>query len=85
MQKILQDAQLGNNLQKLRIARKLTQDDVCARLSVMGRPMGRSNYSHIENGTRNIFVSDLAALKLIFHCSFDDIFAGIVPIVKSGE
>ena len=85
MQKILQDADLGANLRKLRISRKLTQDEVCAKMAILGRPMGRSNYSHIESGLRNIFVSDLIALKLVFHCSFDDIFDGIVPLIKNED
>lgn len=82
MTKILQDVNLGANLKQLRNSKGLTQDDVCAKLSVMGRPMLQSNYAQIESGKRNIFLSDLLVLKEIFEVSFDDIFKGLKPINK---
>lgn len=82
MTKILQDVNLGINLKQLRNSKGLTQDDVCAKLSVMGRPMLQSNYAQIESGKRNIFLSDLLVLKEIFEVSFDDIFKDLKPINK---
>ena len=82
MTKILQDVNLGANLKQLRNSTGLTQDDDCARLSVMGRPMLQSNYAQIESGKRNIFLSDLLVLKEIFEVSFDDIFKDLKPINK---
>lgn len=82
MTKILQDVNLGANLKLLRNSKGLTQDDVCAKMSVMGRPMLQSNYAQIESGKRNIFLSDLLVLKEIFEVSFDDIFKDLKPINK---
>ena len=62
MAKLIQDLSIGGNLRKLREARGLTQEDVCARMAQLGRPMLQSAYSQIETGRRNLFVSDLIAL-----------------------
>jgi len=82
MAKILQDISFGDNLKKIRKAHGLTQEEVCARLSAAGRPMLRSTYGQIEIGIRNIFVSDLIALKTIFNVSYDEFFEGLAPVNK---
>ncbi len=38
--------------------------------------MSRAFYAHIETGDYNIRVSELAALRKIYRCSYDDIFLG---------
>ena len=73
MAKLIQDLSIGGNLRKLREARGLTQEDVCARMAQLGRPMLQSAYSQIETGRRNLSVSDLNA-------QYDDFFRGLVPI-----
>ncbi len=85
MAKILQDLNIGANLRALRKKRGLTQNDVCAQLAHMGRPMLQSTYAQIESGSRNIFVSDLIALKRVFHADYDDFFLGLEPISKYAE
>ncbi len=45
MAKLIQDLSIGGNLRKLREARGLTQEDVCARMAQLGRPMLQSAYS----------------------------------------
>lgn len=82
MTKILQDVNLGINLKRIRNSKKLTQDEVCAKLTLLGRPMVQNNYAQIESGKRNIFLSDLIALKEIFGVSYDDLFEGLTPISK---
>jgi len=82
MTKIIQDVNIGTNLKKIRNSKEWTQEQVCAKLTVIGRPMIQSTYAQIETGARNIFVSDLIALKSIFNVEFDDIFHGLVPINK---
>lgn len=51
MTKILQDITIGTNLKRLRKERYITQDEVCVKPNLMDRPMFRSSYSKIENGT----------------------------------
>lgn len=77
MTKIIQDITIGTNLKRLRKERYMTQDEVCVKPNLMGRPMFRSSYSKIENGTRNIFVSDLIALTEIFKVDFNEFLKGI--------
>ena len=80
MAKLIQDLSIGGNLRKLREARGLTQEDVCARMAQLGRPMLQSAYSQIETGRRNLFVSDLIALRTVLNAQYDDFFRGLVPI-----
>lgn len=46
-------------------------------LAARGRKMSRANYAHIEQGIRNIFISDLILIKEILDVSFDDLFEGL--------
>ncbi len=85
MSKVLQDVSLGDNLKKYRKSRGLTQAEVCAKLTLLGRPMLQSNYAQIENGQRNIFVSDLVALKQIFGVSYNELFEDITIKSKYDE
>ena len=48
----------------------------------MGRPMLQNNYAQIESGKRNIFLSDLIALKNIFNVSYDELFENLEPLSK---
>jgi len=82
MTKIIQDVNIGINLQNIRKSKGLTQEQVCAKLSIIGRPMGQSTYAQIETGARNIFASDLIALKSILNVKYDDMFRGLSPINK---
>ncbi len=76
MQKIRQDVHLGQNIRHLRKASGLTQEQTVAQMQVMGiDTITRSIYSQIEGGSYNIRVSELAALKQIFHLqSYDEFF-----------
>lgn len=85
MAKILQDLSIGDNLRTLRKKRGLTQNDVCAQMAQMGRPMLQSTYAQIESGSRNIFISDLIALKRVFHADYKDLFQDLEPINKYTE
>ena len=76
-QKLKQDAPIGGNIRRLRLARGWTQEQVAARLQLRGVNMSRDFYAHIENGSYNIRVSELSALRQIFDCRFDDFFTGV--------
>lgn len=85
MAKILQDLSIGDNLRTLRKKRGLTQNDVCAQMAQMGRPMLQSTYAQIESGSRNIFISDLIALKRVLRADYGDFFTDLEPINKFTE
>ena len=77
MQKLIQDMHFGENLQKIRKSCGLSQYDVVRELQLRGRDMTRANYAHIEQGIRNIFISDLVLLREIFGVSYEDFFEGL--------
>jgi len=80
--KLIQDVSIGVNLQKLRKAKGLTQEQLCAKMGLAGRPMIQSTYAQIETGVRNIFVSDLIVIAEILGATFEDVFIGLKPINK---
>lgn len=46
----------GKNIKEIRKDKKITQEDLCARMQVMGYQISRSDISKLENGKR--FISD---------------------------
>jgi len=82
MSKLIQDVNIGINLRKLRKAKGLTQEQLCAQMGLAGRPMVQPAYAQIETGVRNIFVSDLIVIAKILGVSFEDIFCDLQPINK---
>ena len=65
-QKIKQDISIGPNIRRFRQNSNLTQEQVTAKMQLMGLNISRSIYSQIEGGTYNIRVTELAAMKEIF-------------------
>lgn len=75
-QKIKQDYCIGANLRQLRLKAGFTQEQVAAKLQTQGINISRDFYAHIESGDYNIRASELAALRRVYDCTFDDIFLG---------
>ena len=80
MQKFLQDVHIGQNLQRLRIERHLSQKDMVSKLALLGRTMSRANYAHIEQGVRNVYISDFILFKESLNVSYEELFRGLNPI-----
>lgn len=74
MQKILQDISIGRNIQNVRMNKNMTQQEVITKLQLMGSIMSRSTLANIETGRRNIKVSDLKALQIVFDVDFGEFF-----------
>jgi len=74
MQYILQDISIGENLLRLRKQNQMTQEQVVAKLQLLGSSMSRATYSKIETGNRNIKASDIIALAQVFGVSIDKLF-----------
>ena len=51
------DMSIGSNIQKMRYQNKLTQEQVIARMNLMGLPISKSSYAKIETNRMNIKVS----------------------------
>ena len=76
-QKIKQDFRIGPNIRKYRLQSHMTQEQVTAKMQLMGINISRSIYSQREGGTYNIRVSELAAMKEIFNINYESFFEGI--------
>lgn len=78
MQKIRPDMNIGQNIQALRNQSKMTQDQVIAKLNLMGITMSKSTYAKIETNRMNIKVSELVALSKIFSTDFNTFFIDLI-------
>ena len=73
--KIKQDISIGANLKRLRKNAKLSQEQVSAKLDLLGLSTSREIISQMELGRYSIRVSVLLALKEIYHVdTFDEFF-----------
>lgn len=77
MQKLRPDMDIGFNIQRLRRHSDLTQDQVVAKLNVMGLEISKSTYAKLETNRMNIRISELVALKMIFRVKYEDFFVGL--------
>lgn len=79
MDRLRQDINVGDNLREMRKRCKLTQEEVTAKMQVLGcSDITRALYSRYETGELNIKISHLRALKQIFKCSYNDLLDGPV-------
>lgn len=64
---------VGRNIRTIRKKNKLTQDQLAAKLQVLGCDITRSTLAKMEAGQRYIYLDELKALKKILNVPFDDI------------
>lgn len=76
-QKLRRDRCIGDNLRKLRIKHRISQEKLCAELQRRGCDIGRTAYAKYEGGELNVRISVLIELKNIYSCTFDDFFDGL--------
>ena len=65
---------VGSNIRRLRKKRKLTQEQLSAKLQIENCDITRSALAKIEVGQRHIYIDEIKCLKEILHVSFDEIF-----------
>lgn len=75
MTKLILDLSLGTKFRAYRKQRGYTQMDVVRKMNLYGSEISESTYSKIEQGVRNIFVTDLIILKLVLGFTYDDLFS----------
>ncbi len=75
--KLKQDISIGDNLRRLQNQAGLSQENLAARLQVLGLLVSREIISQMELGRYNVRVSVLLALKELYHVSFDEFFVGL--------
>ena len=66
-----------SNLRKMRKAKGLSQEKLCAELQRRSCDIGRSTYEKYENGVLNIRISVLVALRKIYGCDYGAFFEGM--------
>ena len=76
-QKIRRDLNMGDNLRRLRDAKGISQEKLCAELQRRGCDIGRTTYAKYESGELNIKASVIVCLKKIYSCTYDDFFEGL--------
>lgn len=76
-QKIRRDRNMGDNLRKLRLEKRISQEKLCAELQRRGCDIGRTTYAKYESGELNIRASVLIELRKIYGCSYDAFFEGL--------
>lgn len=76
-QKIRRDRNMGDNLRKLRLEHRISQEKLCAELQRRGCDIGRTTYAKYEAGELNIRASVLIELRKIYDCTFDAFFEGL--------
>ncbi len=77
MQKLRPDMNIGENIQKLRLKKGYSQEQVSMLMQFYGCKLSRITYSKIERNEYNICVSELLALKEIFDADIKDFFDGL--------
>ena len=64
----------GKNIKKIRKEQKVTQDELCARMQVMGYQISRSDISKLENGKKFITDFELLGFSKALNVSILDLF-----------
>ena len=67
------EKQFGRNLRRIRISRRMTQDQLAAQLQVHGIDITRSALAKIEVGQRHIYLDELLALQKILEIPFSEL------------
>ena len=63
---------VGRNIRRIRMERRLSQDQVSAQLQVRGCDVTRSALAKMEVGQRHIYLDELKALKEILSVSYEE-------------
>jgi len=65
---------LGQNIRRLRMQKKLSQERLSAQLQVRGCDITRSALAKIEVGQRHIYPDELKLLRELLGVSYDELF-----------
>ena len=68
------ETKIGNNIRRLRENAGLTQEQLAAKLQVMGCDITRSAVAKIEVGQRHLYPDEIILIKEILKVSYEEIF-----------
>ena len=65
---------MGQNIRRLRMERKLSQEQLSAQLQVRGCDVTRSALAKIEVGQRHLYPDEIMLLRQILNVSYEELF-----------
>ena len=65
---------MGKNLSVIRQSKGLTQEQLSAKLQVVGCDITRSALAKIEVGQRHLYPDEIKALKIVLEIRYEDLF-----------
>ena len=68
------EKQVGQNIRRLRLKLKMTQETLAAKLQLEGCDITRSAVAKIEVGERHLYPDEIRVLKELLNTSFDEMF-----------
>lgn len=68
--------QIGINIRHIRENQNMTQDELAAKLQILGCDITRSAIAKIEVGQRHLYPDEILLIKEILQTDFDKIFYG---------
>lgn len=68
------ETKIGNNIRRLREQKKITQEQLSARLQVSGCDITRSAVAKIEVGQRHLYPDEIICIKKVLNVSYEEIF-----------
>ena len=69
---------LGENIKKIRKSQNITQEDLCARMQVMGYQISRSDISKLENGKKLIADFEIIGFTKALKVDISELFNGLI-------
>ena len=68
------EKKIGENIRKLREKANLTQEQLAAKLQLLGCDITRSAVAKIEVGQRHLYPDEIILIKEILSTNYDNIF-----------
>ena len=67
------EKKLGENIRRLRMEKKMTQDEVATAFQLAGCELTRSSIAKIEVGQRHLYPDEIVLLKGILGCTYEEL------------
>lgn len=68
------EKQVGQNIKRLRLKLKMTQETLAAKLQLEGCDITRSAVAKIEVGERHLYPDEIILIKKILNTEYEEIF-----------
>ena len=68
------EKQIGSNIRKIRMKNQFTQEQLSAKLQLLGCDVTRSALAKIEVGQRHIYPDEIKSLTQILGITYDELF-----------